>query len=61
MATSGWPFKDGDSRRRVVYDPDALPKSAAIIDRTLVYQVPVILSDERLAQITTALEAAAKV
>ncbi len=58
-AASGWPFKEADGRRRVVYDPAALPQSAAIIDRTLVYQVPVKLADERLAQIAAAMKKAA--
>jgi 8-amino-3,8-dideoxy-alpha-D-manno-octulosonate transaminase len=60
LAACGWPFKDQDARRRVVYDPKQLPASAEIIDRTLVYQVPVKMTDERLAQITAALEKAAK-
>ena len=59
LARSGWPFQDGDARRRVIYDPAALPQSAEIIGRTLVYQVPVKLSDERLAQIAAAVKAAA--
>ncbi len=61
LCASGWPFADSESRRKVVYDPEGLPKSAAIMDRLLVYQVPVKLSDERLAQITTALEKAAMI
>ena len=61
LARSGWPFQDGDARRRIVYDPQALPQSAAIIGRTLVYQVPVKLSDERLNQITAAVKAAAAI
>ncbi len=59
LARSGWPFQDG-GRRRVIYDHKALPQSAAIMDRTLVYQVPVKLSEERLAQIAAAAKAAAK-
>jgi 8-amino-3,8-dideoxy-alpha-D-manno-octulosonate transaminase len=59
LAGSGWPFKDQDSRRRVVYDPDFLPASAGIISRTLVYQVPVKLSPERLDQIAAAIDKAA--
>jgi len=59
LAHNGWPFRDPDSKRKVVYDPAALPQSAAIMDRTLVYQVPVKLSAERLAQITAALAKAA--
>ena len=60
--TSGWPFKHpgecGGGRRRVVYDPEALPASAAIMDRTLVYQVPVRLAPERLDVIAGAVRAA---
>jgi len=59
LARSGWPFIDGHGRRRVIYDPQALPKSAEMMGRTLVYQVPVKLSDERLAQIAAAAQAAA--
>jgi 8-amino-3,8-dideoxy-alpha-D-manno-octulosonate transaminase len=59
LAKSGWPFNEADGRRRVVYDPAALPQSAAIMDRLLVYPVPVKLSDERLAQIGAAIEKAA--
>lgn len=58
LAKSGWPFNEADGRRRVVYDPNALPQSAAIMDRLLVYPVPVKLSDERLAQIGAAIEKA---
>ena len=59
LAASGWPFMSHD-KRRVVYDPQALPKSAAVMDRLLVFQVPVKLSEERLGQICAALEKAAK-
>ncbi len=61
LAACGWPFTDQDARRRVVYDQEALPASAKIIDRTLVYQVPVKLTEERLVQISSALEKAAGV
>lgn len=63
LTTSGYPFtcSHSHSKRRVVYDEKALPKSAAIMGRTLVYQVPVKLSVERLAQIEVAMEAALKI
>jgi len=61
LAGSGWPFNEADGRRRVMYDPAALPKSAAIMDRLLVYPVPVKLSADRLAQIAAAIEKAAAV
>jgi 8-amino-3,8-dideoxy-alpha-D-manno-octulosonate transaminase len=52
----GWPFKDQDGRQRVIYDPENLPVSAEIMSRMLVYQVPVKMSDERLVQISTAID-----
>ncbi|MFZ5759410.1 MAG: DegT/DnrJ/EryC1/StrS family aminotransferase [Thermodesulfobacteriota bacterium] len=61
LARSGWPFSGLDGKRRVVYDKDALPASAALMDRLLVYQVPVLLTDERLAQMGAALKKAAAV
>ncbi len=59
LAKSGWPFNNEGGKRRVVYDRDVLPASAAIMDRLLVYQVPVNLSEKRLADITEALKKAA--
>jgi 8-amino-3,8-dideoxy-alpha-D-manno-octulosonate transaminase len=61
VTDNGWPFKDQAGRRRVVYDPHNLPESAEIINRLLVYQVPVNLSEERLQQIDAAVEKAASV
>jgi 8-amino-3,8-dideoxy-alpha-D-manno-octulosonate transaminase len=61
LAASGWPFNGPDGKRRVVYDKDALPASAALMDRLLVYQVPVNLPEPRLAQITGALAKAAQI
>ena len=59
LCGSGWPFKYSDGRRKVVYDPQALPNSAEIMNRLLVYQVPVSLPEERLQQINRAMEKAA--
>jgi 8-amino-3,8-dideoxy-alpha-D-manno-octulosonate transaminase len=59
LCKSGWPFKYLDGRRKVVYDPEALPNSAEIMNRLLVYQVPVRVSDERLQQINAAMDKAA--
>ena len=61
LARSGWPFRDDGSKRKVVYDPGVLPASAAIIDRLLVYQIPVVLPESRLAQMTAALKKAAEI
>jgi 8-amino-3,8-dideoxy-alpha-D-manno-octulosonate transaminase len=57
-ARSGWPFKDQDGRRRVIYDPESLPASSEIMSRLLVYQVPIKLSSERLSQISDAVDKA---
>jgi len=61
LTASGWPFKEADGRRRVIYDAKRLPQSAAIMERLLVLPVPVKLSGERLEQIKKACAAAAKV
>jgi len=61
LAASGWPFKEADGRRRVIYDANLLPQSAAIMERLLVLPVPVKLAEERLGQIKKACAAAAKV
>lgn len=58
LAHSGWPFS-AHGKRRVIYDPEALPISAALMNRTLVYQIPVHISNERLLEMTEALTKAA--
>ncbi len=60
LSRCGWPFKDQDGRQRVIYDPAALPRSSALLDRLLVYQVPVHISEGRLEEITSAIRKAAK-
>ncbi len=60
LATSGYPFKEPGGKRRVVYDPDVLPKSAAIMSRTLVYPVSIKMSEEQLQKMCAALAKAAK-
>jgi 8-amino-3,8-dideoxy-alpha-D-manno-octulosonate transaminase len=59
LAESGWPFTS-HGKRRVVYDENALPASAAIMKRLLVFQVPIKLTGERLGQMCVALEKASK-
>ncbi len=53
----GWPFS-ADGKRRVIYDPQALPASAAILERTLTYQVPIKLAEEQKTKIAAALKKA---
>jgi len=58
LCASGAPFVRED-RRKVIYDPDALPASAELMNRTLVYQVPVRLSDKQRETMLNALNKAA--
>ena len=55
----GWPFT-AHGKRRVIYDPQALPASAAILERTLTYQVPILLAEEQKTRIAAALQQAAR-
>ena len=55
----GWPFQ-AHGKRRVVYDPAALPASAAIMERALTYQVPILLAEEQKTRLAEALKKAAQ-
>jgi 8-amino-3,8-dideoxy-alpha-D-manno-octulosonate transaminase len=59
LCHNGWPF-NAHGKRRFIYDPEALPASAALMNRTLVYQVPVNLSPVQQDTILTALGKAAQ-
>lgn len=61
LTRSGWPFMNCEGKRRVVYDSMALPASTALMDRLLVYPVPVNLADDRLREMEEALSRAARV
>lgn len=60
LAENGWPFS-AHGKRRVIYDPQALPQSAKIMERTLVYQIPIRMSKEQLDTIVAALKKASAV
>jgi len=55
----GWPFS-AHGKRRIVYDPQALPASAAILERALTYQVPILLPEDQKTKIAAALKKAAQ-
>ncbi len=55
LARGGWPFSAG-SKRRFVYDSDALPASAELMSRTLVYPVAINMEDKQLDTILNAFE-----
>lgn len=60
LAVNGWPFSL-QGKRRVVYDPRILPQSAELMNRTLVYQVPVQMSETQLETTVNALKKAAAI
>ena len=59
LCKGGWPF-GAHGKRRVVYAPDALPQSAEIMSRTLVYQIPIKLGEEQKNTMLDALKKAAQ-
>lgn len=58
LARGGWPFSAG-SKRRFVYAPDALPVSAGLMNRTLVYPIAINMGEEQFNTIFNAFEKAA--
>ena len=58
---SGWPFADVGGRKRVLYDPDYLPQSAALLARTLVYPISIEMAEDRLNRMGEAIGKAAAV
>jgi 8-amino-3,8-dideoxy-alpha-D-manno-octulosonate transaminase len=61
LTASGYPFAEPGGKRRVIYDPDALPLSADIMSRTLVYPVSIKMSDGQLEKMCNGLRKAALV
>lgn len=61
LAASGWPFTDASGKRRVVYDPEVLPNSAALMGRNLVFPISIKMAEDRLAAMCLALKKAAAV
>ena len=57
---SGWPFAEPGGKRRVVYDPEALPASADLLERTLVYPISIRMSETRLQDMEDAIRKAAE-
>lgn len=61
VTRSGYPFQGEDGRRRIVFDKDALPQSAALLERTLVYPINLKMGEEQFSQLATAFKKAATV
>ncbi|EKD40413.1 MAG: hypothetical protein ACD_75C00057G0005 [uncultured bacterium] len=58
ITRSGYPFFEPAGKRRIVYDPQALPQSSALLERTLVYPVSIRMPEEKLLQMSQALQKA---
>jgi len=58
---SDWPFAEPGGNRRVVYDPKAMPKSADLLDRTLVYPISIRMSETQLQDMEIAIKKASEV
>ncbi|MES0363616.1 MAG: hypothetical protein ABUK14_06655 [Desulfobacteria bacterium] len=61
LRRTGWPFKRNGEGENLGYPADGLPKSEAIFDRLLVYQIPVKMGDECLETIIAAIRKAADI
>lgn len=59
LTSSGYPFNEPGGKRRIVYDPELLPQSTDILERTLVYPISIKMSDEKIQSVTGALKKAA--
>jgi 8-amino-3,8-dideoxy-alpha-D-manno-octulosonate transaminase len=58
---SGFPFIEPGGKRRIVYDPEALPQSTEILAKTLVYPISINMKAELLNDMCRALEKAGTV
>ncbi len=61
LTKSGYPFAEPGGKRRIVYDPLALPQSSALLERTLVYPVGIKMPAEKIEAQCRALKNATKV
>jgi 8-amino-3,8-dideoxy-alpha-D-manno-octulosonate transaminase len=59
LTRSGYPFAEPGGRRRVVYDPEFLPASTKLLERTLVYPVSINMHEKKIDSIRNALKKAA--
>ena len=57
---SGYPFNDAGGKKRIIYDANALPQSADLLARTLVYPISINMNTDRISAMTQALENATK-
>ncbi len=56
LTKSGYPFAEPGGKRRIVYDPSMLPKSSALLERTLVYPISIKMPAEKLSSMCEVLK-----
>jgi len=61
LTSSGYPFVEPGGRKRIVYDPQALPQSSDLLARTLIYPVSIIMNEDKINTMRKALKLASKV
>jgi 8-amino-3,8-dideoxy-alpha-D-manno-octulosonate transaminase len=61
LTKGGWPFIDQGNKKRVVFDPQSLPESTALLERTLMYPISIKMSEDKMQSIENALKKAALV
>lgn len=61
ITKSGYPFTGCEGKRRIVYDPEGLPASSQLLERTLVYPISIKMDEQKLDQMCKALQQAATV
>jgi 8-amino-3,8-dideoxy-alpha-D-manno-octulosonate transaminase len=61
LTKGGWPFIDPANKKRVVFDPQSLPKSTALLERTLIYPISIKMAEEKMQSLENALKKAVSV
>ena len=59
QTSSGWPFVEPGGKKRIIYDTQALPVSAELLDRTLCYPISIRMSEGKLEEMEAAIGKAA--
>lgn len=59
LTRSGFLFAGSGGKKRVIYDPEALPESAALLGRTLVFPISIKMPEDRLLIMEQAIKKAA--
>ncbi len=61
LTSSGYPFSSAGGKRRIIFDPEALPQSCSLLERTLVYPIGINMGEEKLSSMRKILQKAAEI